>query len=111
MCKRLYPQNKAIVVNITAKFLYYRDKKSYESMWIEDNEMKPFLQVIFRRSKEIRKFMRTGIFYLSELPECEWCSMFPCSFKDICERYPYSKITQRFLGKSKMLIKTKPKIS
>lgn len=104
--RKLYLQHP---INITAmgKFIYYKmDNKEYCMELINNNQISPITNGLYSRLKKIRTFMKAGVFYLSDLKECPWCSN-ECEFYSVCSKYPYSKDKQRYLGRTKLLRKSK----
>lgn len=106
LTKRLYP-NKPLMINIRIKFKYYKTNTEYSGDWVTNNTIKLFVGPVMAKSKRIRKFMGAGEFYLSNLKPCSFCKYVECDFRDICSRYPYSKTTQRYFGKNKVIRKSR----
>jgi hypothetical protein len=93
-------------VNINGKFIYYKLlNKEYNIPLVDNNIMHQVIKGLYPKLKKIRKFMKAGIFHLSELKECPWCNS-NCEFYEICSKYPYTKAKQVYFGKKQMLRKS-----
>lgn len=102
--RNLYPST-PFKTNVYCRFIYYKTGKEHIIKGEENNELKRFTNCLFRRIKNIRKFMRPGFNLLSNYPKCSFCDFIKCEFKDICERYPFVRSKQMHLGKKKFLVK------
>jgi hypothetical protein len=110
IARLLYP-DKPLILSIHGRFIYYKTEKQYVTEWVNFNEMSKILLGVLVKSKKLRSFMRARINDLASLPLCDWCFMYPCGFRDICDKFPYVKDKQTYFGSTKLLKKTPNRIS
>lgn len=110
LSKPLYLQ-RDIVFNISGVIEPYNGKP-FEIIAMVDNQYKSgFIFELNRRIREYRSLMPSQAIEPSEIPPCKICHEKKCYFWKFCKKYDNSnkKIKQRYLGKKKIIIKTKPK--
>ena len=78
-----------------------------------------FVSVILKKAKQLRKLHKLGIMFAGEIPPCKDCvngfnGRWTCGlWNDICSKInakESKKVRQRFWGKNKLLVNSKPRI-
>jgi len=115
---KFYP-NEEFRLNINLRLQVF-EKKPIDIPWVKNNQMTDYANgisaYVLRRAKELRVYHKLGLHWLEEIPECENCNPEFCGFyQRFCSKIPKVKekvkTKQRYWGKKKLLIKTKPKIN
>ncbi len=113
---KLYPF-KDRILDVDCFVLNWKTNKLSYFESIRNNQMTEKMRNMalgFRsKSKVKRKFMESGIYYLEETPQCKWCKQNSdfCSFWEICSKINHKeKAKQRYIGKKRLIVKTKPKL-
>lgn len=112
--KPFYP-NKPYNVNISLNMEFYGKHPPMHIRWMEYNTLSEFAvgisMYIQRHLIKMRELCKPGLYFLNKICECSPCPKW-CGYHKFCDRISYDehKYSQMYMGKSKLLVKNKPKM-
>ena len=95
---------------------YYNTPKRTKIEWMRHNVLSEFAtgisMYIQKNLPQLRSLTYAGLYFLHEIPECNPCFK-NCGYHKFCDKVSYEDMnySQRFFGKTKLLIKNKPKVT
>ena len=71
-------------------------------------------KAVLKKRKQLVRYHGPGLYDITQVKCAKDCPLLGgnrrCGYTDICSRYPMKKTRQLYLGKRKLLVKTKPKV-